>query len=42
LPSHEHFAPLFVTLGAADEADALRFPTTGFWRGNSMRSVELG
>jgi 4,5-DOPA dioxygenase extradiol len=41
LPSHEHFAPLFVALGAAGEDETLHFPTTGFWRGNSMRSVEL-
>ena len=42
LPSHEHFAPLFVALGAAlDDLDAVTFPTAGFWRGNSMRSVEF-
>ena len=42
LPSHEHFAPLFVALGAAiDDLHELTFPTTGFWRGNSMRSVQF-
>lgn len=42
LPTHEHFAPLFVALGAAaDDLDAVTFPTTGFWRGNSMRSIEF-
>jgi 4,5-DOPA dioxygenase extradiol len=42
LPSHEHFAPLFVALGAAiDDLEGLTFPTTGFWRGNSMRSVQF-
>lgn len=42
LPSHEHFAPLFVALGAAvDDLGDVTFPTTGFWRGNSMRSIEF-
>lgn len=42
LPSHEHFAPLFVAIGAgASDAEEITFPTTGFWRGNSMRSVEF-
>jgi 4,5-DOPA dioxygenase extradiol len=42
LPTHEHFAPLFVALGAAiDDLLELTFPTIGFWRGNSMRSVEF-
>lgn len=42
LPSHKHFAPLFVALGAGrDGLGEIAFPTTGFWRGNSMRSVEF-
>lgn len=42
LPTREHFTPLFVALGAAaDGLRAVRFPTRGFWYGNSMRSVEL-
>jgi len=39
-PTVEHFTPLFVTLGAATEADAI--PETlieGFWMGLSKRSV---
>ena len=43
LPSHEHFVPLFVALGAAAASLApASFPHQGFWHGNSMRSVQLG
>lgn len=38
-PSVEHLTPMFVTLGAADEADAPRTSTIdGFWMGLSKRS----
>jgi 4,5-DOPA dioxygenase extradiol len=42
-PTTEHFAPLFVALGAATNADAP--PETridGFWYGLAKRSIELG
>jgi 4,5-DOPA dioxygenase extradiol len=42
-PTVEHFAPLFVALGAATTPDAA--PTTaveGYFMGLSKRSVELG
>ncbi|BDM70184.1 dioxygenase [Streptomyces nigrescens] len=42
LPTHEHFVPLFVALGAAVDDDAVTFPHHGFWFGNSMRSVQIG
>jgi 4,5-DOPA dioxygenase extradiol len=43
LPSDEHFAPLFVALGAAAGGPAsVTFPHQGFWYGNSMRSVQFG
>ena len=41
-PTTEHFAPLFVALGAAATADAP--PETkidGFWYGLAKRSIEL-
>jgi 4,5-DOPA dioxygenase extradiol len=41
-PTAEHFAPLFVALGAATRADAP--PETkidGFWYGLAKRSIEL-
>lgn len=42
LPTHEHFVPLFVALGAAQDA-AARFPIEGFTYGSfTKRSVELG
>lgn len=42
-PRTEHFAPLFVTLGAADEdLDAQRVPIEGFWWGLAKRSVQFG
>lgn len=43
LPTHEHFVPLFVTLGAADLAEPLSFPIRGFEFGSfSHRSVQFG
>jgi 4,5-DOPA dioxygenase extradiol len=42
-PTTEHFAPIFVALGAATKADAP--PETridGFWFGLAKRSIELG
>lgn len=42
-PRTEHFAPLFVTLGAApDELDTSRSVVDGFWHGLSKRSWQLG
>lgn len=42
LPTHEHFVPLLVALGAAPEA-LPTFPITGFFGGSfTRRSVQLG
>ncbi|MET9802571.1 class III extradiol ring-cleavage dioxygenase [Streptomyces sp. NPDC006368] len=44
-PRTEHFAPLFVTLGAADAAGDLgggRSVIEGFWMGLAKRSVQFG
>ncbi|MCK8679111.1 dioxygenase family protein [Streptomyces lichenis] len=44
-PRTEHFAPLFVTLGAADAAGELaggRSVIDGFWMGLAKRSVQYG
>jgi 4,5-DOPA dioxygenase extradiol len=42
-PRTEHFAPLFVTLGAAEaELDTQRSVIDGFWNGMAKRSVQLG
>ncbi|MGW7461652.1 dioxygenase family protein [Streptomyces sp. NPDC054797] len=44
-PRTEHFAPLFVTLGAAEASGDLtsrRDPVTGFWMGLSKRSLQFG
>lgn len=43
LPSHEHFVPVIVAAGAADDSRAI-FPITGFWWGGAMtrRSVQFG
>ncbi|MFE0423569.1 dioxygenase [Streptomyces sp. NPDC058953] len=42
-PRTEHFAPLFVTLGAAeDELDGGRSVIDGFWWGLAKRSVQFG
>ncbi len=44
LPSHEHFVPLLVALGAAlDDSSAAKFPIEGFWMGTlTRRSVQFG
>ncbi|MEV6169395.1 class III extradiol ring-cleavage dioxygenase [Streptomyces sp. NPDC051954] len=44
-PRTEHFAPLFVTLGAADvagELDSQRSVIDGFWMGMAKRSIQFG
>jgi 4,5-DOPA dioxygenase extradiol len=44
-PRTEHFAPLFVTMGAADaagELDAQKSVIDGFWMGLAKRSVQFG
>ncbi len=44
-PRTEHFAPLFVTLGAADAAGeqaAQKSVIDGFWMGLAKRSVQFG
>ena len=44
-PRTEHFAPLFVTMGAADvsgELDAQKSVIDGFWMGMAKRSVQFG
>jgi 4,5-DOPA dioxygenase extradiol len=42
-PRTEHFAPLFVTLGAAEsDLGTQRSVVDGFWMGMSKRSVQLG
>ncbi|MER5467825.1 class III extradiol ring-cleavage dioxygenase [Streptomyces sp. NPDC002685] len=44
-PRTEHFAPLFVTMGAADvagELDGQRSVIDGFWLGMAKRSVQFG
>ncbi|MFF9069754.1 dioxygenase [Streptomyces sp. NPDC014891] len=44
-PRTEHFAPLFVTMGAADAAgdlDTERSVIDGFWMGLAKRSVQFG
>jgi 4,5-DOPA dioxygenase extradiol len=42
-PRTEHFAPLFVTMGAADnELDSQRSVIDGFWVGLAKRSVQFG
>jgi 4,5-DOPA dioxygenase extradiol len=43
LPSHEHFIPSIVTMGAASEKDQAIFPVTGFIGGpHTKRSVQFG
>jgi 4,5-DOPA dioxygenase extradiol len=43
LPTREHFVPLLVSLGAADEGESVQFPITGFWMGSlTRRSVQFG
>jgi 4,5-DOPA dioxygenase extradiol len=42
-PRTEHFAPLFVTLGAGlDDFDSQRTVIDGFWYGLAKRSVQFG
>ena len=40
-PTTEHFVPLFVTLGAADEGVPMATPITGYFLGLSKRSIQL-
>jgi len=40
-PTTEHFVPLFVTLGAADEGAAMATPITGYFLGLSKRSMQV-
>ncbi len=44
LPTHEHFVPVIVAAGAADDSAKISFPITGFWFGGSFtrRSVQFG
>jgi len=43
LPTHEHFAPLFVTLGAAGDGERPTFPIEGWYAGSlTKRSVQFG
>jgi 4,5-DOPA dioxygenase extradiol len=44
LPTHEHFVPVLVALGASmDETEAVQFPITGFAYGSfTKRSVQFG
>lgn len=42
-PRIEHFAPLFVTLGAGEsDLDSQRTVIDGFWGGLAKRSIQLG
>jgi 4,5-DOPA dioxygenase extradiol len=40
-PTTEHFAPLFVTLGAADPGAVMVTPITGYFLGLSKRSIQI-
>ena len=40
-PTTEHFVPLFVTLGAADEGAPMATPITGYFLGLSKRSIQV-
>ncbi len=45
LPTTEHFAPVILAAGAADETAPVSFPITGFWSvggGFTRRSVQFG
>ncbi|MQA60824.1 MAG: dioxygenase [Actinophytocola sp.] len=41
-PRTEHFAPLFVSLGAGQDAGAAETVIDGYWYGLAKRSVQLG
>ncbi|MDP2307396.1 MAG: class III extradiol ring-cleavage dioxygenase [Pseudomonadota bacterium] len=42
-PRTEHFVPLLLSAGAADQGEVPTFPVDGFWFGNfSKRSVQFG
>jgi 4,5-DOPA dioxygenase extradiol len=42
-PRSDHFAPLFITLGAGlDELDTQRSVIEGFWFCMAKRSVQIG
>lgn len=41
-PRTEHFAPLFVAIGAGESSGAARTVVDGFWYGLAKRSVQLG
>ena len=40
-PTVEHFVPLFVTLGAADEDEPMATPIDGYFLGLSKRSIQV-
>jgi 4,5-DOPA dioxygenase extradiol len=44
LPTHEHFVPLIVAMGAAlEDPKTPTFPIEGFWLGSlTRRSVQFG
>ena len=44
LPTHEHFVPVLVSLGASIETgEAVKFPITGFMGGSfTQRSAQFG
>ena len=44
LPTHEHFVPVLVALGASlDRSESVTFPITGMWFGSfTKRSVQFG
>jgi 4,5-DOPA dioxygenase extradiol len=44
LPTHEHFVPLLVALGASlGKDEEVKFPITGNWLGGlTKRSVQFG
>jgi 4,5-DOPA dioxygenase extradiol len=43
LPTHEHYAPIFITLGASLQGEPVTFPITGFLMGSlTKRSVQFG